>query len=91
MNKGILLFLLIALSPAFVFAQTGKLKGTVKDSTGTPVSDATLIIHDISAEPRAVAADAQGHYLVENFPFIHPHNFVVATRDHPIKVFLVLR
>ncbi len=71
MSKAFILLLLIALSPTFVFAQTGKLKGTVKDSTGNPVSDATIIIHDISAEPRAIAADAQGHYVIENWPAGH--------------------
>ena len=68
MNKILTFFWLALLFPAFIFAQTGKLKGTVTDSTGNPVGDATLIVHDISAEPRAVAANADGHYLVENFP-----------------------
>jgi len=65
MHKVILLFLLILLVPILVFSQTGKLKGTVRDSTGSPIEAANIFIQELKT---GATADAHGNYLLENIP-----------------------
>ena len=72
MNKAITLFLLAVLSPAFIFAQTGKLKGTVKDSIGNPIEAATIFLKETGT---GATSDAHGNYLIEN---IAPGNYSLA-------------
>lgn len=74
MNKAITLFLLAVLSPAFIFAQTGKLKGTVKDSIGNPIEAATIFLKETGT---GATSDAHGNYLIEN---IAPGNYSLAVR-----------
>jgi Fe(3+) dicitrate transport protein len=72
MNKAIILFLLAVLYPAFIFAQTGKLKGTVKDSIGNPIEAATIFLKETGT---GATSDAHGNYLIEN---IAPGNYSLA-------------
>jgi Fe(3+) dicitrate transport protein len=74
MNKAIILFLLAVLYPAFIFAQTGKLKGTVKDSIGNPIEAATIFLKETGT---GATSDAHGNYLIEN---IAPGNYSLAVR-----------
>lgn len=59
------------LFPVFIFAQTGKLKGTVKDSIGNPVESATIFIKEAAT---GTTTNTQGNYLIEN---IAPGNYSV--------------
>src|SRR6185436_19599688 len=55
-------FLIISTS---LFAQTGKLKGTVRDSTGKAVEAASILIRDTKF---ATATDAGGKYKIDHIP-----------------------
>ncbi len=46
MSRLITFLLIGALCPVFSFAQTGKLTGTVRDSVGNPLEDATVLIKE---------------------------------------------
>ena len=63
MYKTIVSLLLITIWPLFAFAQTGKLKGTVRDSTGNPVETASVFIKGTQV---GASVDAHGNYLIEN-------------------------
>jgi Fe(3+) dicitrate transport protein len=71
MNRAITFFLIVMMGPALIYAQTGKLKGTVSDSTGAPVEGASVLIKETSA---GTLTDIKGNYLIEN---IAPGNYTV--------------
>ncbi|MEP7170187.1 MAG: TonB-dependent receptor [Bacteroidota bacterium] len=48
-----------------IYAQTGKLKGTVKDSTGRNVESASVLIKDTKF---ATATDRKGNYEIDKIP-----------------------
>src|SRR6478736_4768894 len=43
-KTGLLLCFLVCLLPSLVFAQMRQIKGTIKDDTGKPVADATVLV-----------------------------------------------
>ena len=63
MNKVFTYFLLLTIFPSFVFAQTGSIKGTVKDSTGNPIEAASIFIKETNS---GATTDAQGNYHLQN-------------------------
>lgn len=55
----------IVVTSIALYAQTGKLKGTVKDSTGKPVELANVVIQDTKF---VTSTDRKGNYQIENIP-----------------------
>ena len=63
MNKAITSLLILVICPALIFAQTGRLKGTIKDSIGSPIESATVLVKDAGM---GTTTDVQGNFLIEN-------------------------
>ena len=63
MYKAHVFFLIAVLFPAFIFAQTGSIKGAVKDSVGNPIEGATIFIKGTSS---GTTSDAKGNFVIDN-------------------------
>lgn len=57
--------LFVLMLPVFLFAQTGKMKGTVKDSTGNGVEAVNIVLQGTTI---GSITGAYGNYLLENIP-----------------------
>ena len=72
MFKALIFFWAAVVFPALIFAQNGRLKGTVKDSIGNPIEGATVLIKEAST---GTTTDARGSFLIEN---IAPGTYSIA-------------
>jgi Fe(3+) dicitrate transport protein len=63
MNKATTFFFMVLMCPILVFGQTGRLKGVLKDSTGSPLESATILIRETGD---GTTSDAKGHYQIDN-------------------------
>ena len=61
--KQLLLFFIIALFSSSLLAQSGKINGFIKDSTGEPLPGATVVIEGTL---QGTAAQADGFYQILN-------------------------
>jgi len=83
---------LAGVAPLSAQSNTGTLNGTLTDSTGASIPDATVTIQNIvSGLKRTVTADTAGHYTFTNLPFNRYHveasaaGFSNATGDAEIR------
>jgi Fe(3+) dicitrate transport protein len=83
MKKAISFFLFVLLCPTFIFGQSAELKGTIKDSLGIPVANASVFLKGTSV---GVSADAQGNYQIEN---ISAGNYSVEVSMMGYSTFLI--
>ena len=65
MNRFITIFSICILTCTLLNAQTGKLNGVIKDSTGRAVESANVIIEGTKS---MTATDANGYYQIKNIP-----------------------
>jgi hypothetical protein len=73
-----LMLMAIFVAPAAAQTSTGSIRGTVRDSSGTPVSDAEIVIRNIeSGVQRTVATRATGVYLL---PGLLPGAYEITAR-----------
>jgi hypothetical protein len=77
------LALALAAAPSCVFAQSavhsGSITGTVTDTTGAVIPNATITItNPLSGYTRTTTADASGDYTFLNLPFNHYHMVIRA-------------
>ena len=63
--KMFFLFSIVIINTGLVLAQTGGLKGTVKDSTGAPVEFANVLLQETKL---ITSTNNKGNYLIENIP-----------------------
>ena len=61
-----LLFILVFSLPAFAFAQTGTIKGTVKDDANQPIGKATVKVQGTTIQ---TTTDSLGFYELKNVPY----------------------
>lgn len=64
-NKIAFLFLMLFLSPQFLMAQTGSVKGTVTDQQGEALPGVNIIVDGTSL---GISTDSKGAYLLNNVP-----------------------